>query len=646
MPLIKWQKRLEEMPSLREFKHWPAIPVSQIPKDKYAEFIRNQKIVSNVLAGQAFNTVAQNSSLTKGRISQIMNRCLGGDDNDAPKLTYALVPNTRIKKNERRLDLPSIDNQKGYANAFQKLLDLNPTVRDTLEEILKASIGDKPYAQKTGPKNRHKTFLKLLAEVNWPTTQYPYCTEDLGYESLRQYCKERETQIRLEKGAKKSFDPPTSVHNNKIRRAMRATQIDAHHLDLRMKIVLDLNDELIPLPLSRVSVLAAIDVDSSCILGYWLASAKEVNTQDMMCLFQRLLNGQPPMYHTPNIDRLPGAFFPCEIEDHHPITFGMVQLDNALVNKSYAVREFLNRKMASSIHLGHPKHPEVRRLIESVFDYIEANGLHRFASTTGSYPTDPKKESRKNAKKVPVVTFQTVNEVIDLLLTTYNVTPQDALGGASPLELYQHHTQTKLTRFVHPMIRETMLPLVSQQRVKIHFPKTEKRRPYVNIFYNRYKGKALFESLKTESHVYVEYHLNDIRSLEVVTADGRRLGKVYAPESWQRYAYSPATRAKIHKQTKHQRFRMTDPLSAYFLGLLDDKGKISVATQILKIYTEYTHGYDVQLNLGELPTTKEAPVDNSTDSETWEWTPGKVNSPPGDPHDNQLHTPNFRHPES
>lgn len=606
---ILWRDRLIQDPRLCDFSQWPIIPTDSVPKENQAVFLRNKRIVAQALTGQSLKEIAENNALSPGSISQILDRCLGGDDGESPALTRALIPNTVLKVKQRQQALPSLAEPKGATCAFQGLLTELPELKAHLDAKIKAEVEERPDAEKLTPKSFLGAIKQFLAEHHWPQDLYPYTSASLGYGAARRYLEQRRAAMTQAKQAKRKSSPTRTFEpRNTPRRALRAIQIDEHKMDLRTRMHLILNDELIPLPISRATVLSAIDVDTECLLGGILVPTQSPNQQDLLALLDACVSPWQPMtLQTPGLSYAPGACFPSGLVNAYPISLGLVQMDNAWMHRAKSVIHQFCDIFGATLNLGLPGEPKARRLKESVYDYLNVHFSHRVDSTTGSYPTDSKKEVLKNQKKTPLITFQTTEEIVSVLLTDWNVIKRPSLGGALPIELFQHHLNTHFIRYVPQSIQQDWKPFATTIDVPLHWYRHEKRHPHVNAFYTKYQGAGLIDVATTDTHVRIEFDRRDVRTVHAYRLTGEDLGILYAPLSWQRFPHSLATRTWIHKNAKAYNLNMRDPLAFYFKMLLENRDKPASALSLLRVYTEFTADQPDKLVLSDDQPTLAVP---------------------------------------
>lgn len=623
---LNWQERLQQTPFLSDMAYWPYVAMDHLTAARRKRFLRNQQIVSCCLAGTSQTTLAKTFGLSQPRINQLLDRCLAGEEDQPPALMAGLLPNVTLVNSVRHTPIPTLAKPQGTHSAFKWLLDHVPGLRQGLNDMIQTKLKDADYAQRLTPQAFHGEFKRLLAEAHWPQDHYPYTHVSLAYQSVRRYLHQRREALLLEKEMKHTHRTPIATTVQAALQPLRAIQIDEHKLDSRSRLHLALNDQLIPLPLPRVTVLVAIDVDTQCVLGYYLTPTESPAQQDMLRLLDYCLHPYPLLtLQTPGLVYDPGASFPCQLPLRYPISFGTVHMDNAWMHRAKSVIQFLGTTMGATIHLGRPHAPLVRRLIEGIFDYIEDHATHRVASTAGSYPTDPQKESRKNAKRVPVISYQTLDEALAVILTHYNVTPKPELGHASPLAVFQALCQVPGMRYVPALLQQQWHPMICGRVVAIKRDRKDHGALHINYMYARYTGRCLLKARGQHTRIRIAYNVRDLRNLQAFTLDGQLLGDLTVQSAWRRYPHSLAMRQYIHRHAKIFRLNMRDPLASYFRYLLDNLGKPKINLAVLRVYLDFK-GNETNLNGLFLPPD-EAPLlpPSPGQGQRFEWHPGLAN---------------------
>lgn len=581
---VAWRERLMSNPSLRDIRTWPHISVDDLPVQHRKGFIRNKRIAALASSGKQVNEVAQMCGVDRSYVSRLMKRTLGAQADEDPPLSAALIPRKRLRKHQRRASIDLISAPSGHQNAFGYVLDNVPKMRAMLDHMLIEYIKDKPYAQVASPAAFFGEFKRLLAEASWPTDSYPYTTASCAQESVRRYYHERLNALRLEtsKEPVRVIEPSQQIH-----RAFRTVQIDAQLTDLKTAIHLELNGELTPLRISRVSLLKAIDVDTNSVLAYHLAMTGEPNQEDLLQLLDNLFTPWQPMtLHAPGLAYLPGSGFPSMLDNGClSASTTKFQLDNALAHLANSVSHVICEKLGAVLNLGLPKTPKGRNWVEAAFRKL-SQSIQRFPSTTGSHPNDPIKESKKNQKKPPKITLRMLEETLSVLLSAHNVTPRAELANDTPLNLIRRHVIQHYVPMLPDEVIQDLATFQSERVCNVIYLSNERRMPFIRFSYTRYKGTCLHNSSLIAKKIKIRFDRRDIRSVQAFSLEGELLGSLYAPKSWQRFAHSLSTRRRIFKEMKAWKSKTLDPLAEYFHRLLIDKYTPNRALEIVRIARE------------------------------------------------------------
>lgn len=620
---ISWRDRLIQMPYLRDFSNWPQLDPKELPKCRRKTFLRNKGVIAKTLTSMSLNEVAIGSGVTLSTVSKILQRCLGGDDTNAPPLTKGLIPYQRVKKNNRHSPLSTIANTRGAQGAFSSLLTQVPTLKLNMNKMLEAKLADKNYAQNITPAILHGEFKRVLAEENWPADRYPYTEQTMAYESVRRYYHKKLESLKLSLINDKEIYIEKDQKQTTFK-AFDEIHIDEQLIDLQCKVYIKLNNQLTPLRISRASLLLCVDAATDCYLGYHLALTKSPTQQDMLTLLHNITRKWKPMELTTNgITYADGACFPSALFSH--VTFGKVCLDNAMMHLAHTVRNAICYHMGSTLSLGRPATPKTRNWVEYAFRRLN-RFTHRFPSTTGSNTVDPSKESTKNYKVPPTVTLDALEEILSVVLTEHNVTPQSRLSGFTPLDVLSDHMTKHYCRLMPRNHGDDWSPFDDEKKCTVHFNLKENRAPYVSFLGQRYRNACLVNEDIIGKKIKIKYDRRDIRQLTAFTLTGDYLGVLYAPKSWQSFSHSVKTRQYINKHVKHYRSTARDILSSYFNEALKDRNTPKGAMKVIQIYREFTsNGVDIKLekkvektkSVDHLQDTNEDPVHSSLSVAPW-----------------------------
>ncbi|NVJ49743.1 MAG: Mu transposase C-terminal domain-containing protein, partial [Gammaproteobacteria bacterium] len=366
-------------------------------------------------------------------------------------------------------------------------------------------------------------------------------------------------------------------------------QIDSQVMDLHCSCNFEINGELLPLRLSRLSIYYAIDVATDCILSYKICFTQHPNQQDVTDLIIGIIKPWKPMHlKIPGLKYSPEACLPSNLGvEFRAIAINMIRMDNALCHMAHSIRDLICHKLNATLNFGLPKRPKGRNYIEHAIAIISKD-LHRFESTTGSNPNSHIKEKGGSNKKIPVITLDALEEVLSVLITDHNIKSQAKLNRSSPLQVLKQYVSQNYMNLNPTQIHIANSLHLKQKVVPVKWIKSENRRPHINFENLRYTGNCLSAKELQNKEVIVEYDESDIRTLKVLSLDGKPIGTVVAPRTWQSKRHSVRTRSRIFKIVKHERSLSADPLSGYFNYIYEKRHLPKYATELARIFREFS----------------------------------------------------------
>jgi len=576
--VLTWRERLFHEQEWNEFKRWPFLDTQAFPAEKRRRYHTNARIVAAILEGRSVKSVAESFHVTPGRVSQLMGRCLAGDEDTPPALTTGLIPHQRLETSSRRTALGTLAKPAGDRCGFQYVLATVPGLSDYLMTQIRAKVHRNKSSQNLTPRRFHASFIAYLNDQDWPKDTYPFTSSSLGYESCRRFLKRSLIELQMPKEHHRVIGPKTMPVC-----AFQEIHIDEAHIDCKGAAAVVLHDQMKPLRLGRISLLLARDVGTGCYLAATIALSAHPNAADVLALLEQLVQPWEPLALTaPGLSYSAEAGFPSALDESfcRP-TFGIVRLDNALAHLSHQVRRMVCEHLGATVNFGLPKNPKARALIEQAFRRLNLD-IHRFPSTTGSHPNDPLREPSKLQKNPPFVSLRALQEAISVLLTEYNLSPLANQGGITPLEQMQYQMTNHLLPLRASNLGPGLGPYERSQTVTVR-KGFKAEAPRINFEGCQYTGAALNSADLLNQKVTVLMDIRDIRLLHVMTLDGRSLGVVQAPHTWTRFAHSVSLRKRINHLVRRNVLSKRDPLGGFFDYMLAHRHLPKEALSLLKL---------------------------------------------------------------
>lgn len=556
---LTWKQRLIWEPEWHDFQRWPSIDTHGLSREHCRQFQRNARAVSAVLVGEKLCDVGASLSISNGRVSQLMARCLAGPDDQPPMLTRGLIPYQHQQFALRKQAIDTLTQPMGHRCSFAYVLDTAPGLRDHLIEHIRLSVNRSRRGQNLRPGPLHAQFIAFLEALDWPHDQYPFTTVSRGYESIRRYLELTIADFLMPRESTRVTRPEQTPFT-----AFQEIQIDEAHLDCHGAAAVVLRHRMKPVRLGRVSLLLARDVGTGCYLAATIALTSHPTALDVLALLEQLTQPwQPLELVTPGLSYCAEAGFPSAIDETfcRP-AFGLIRFDNALAHLSHQVRRMVCDHLTGTCNFGLPKNPKARAFIEQAFRRLNVD-IHRFPSTTGSHPADPLREPAKLQKEPPYVSLRALEEAVSILLVEYNHRPLANQGGITPMEQMHYQMANHFLILRATSLAPGLKPFELAKSVTVRRGFTADA-PRINFAGCQYTGKAINQARLLNRKVTIVYDARDIRYLRVQTLAGEPLGTVNAPGSWLRYAHSIAVRKRVIRLVREHILSRRDPLGGYY----------------------------------------------------------------------------------
>lgn len=555
---LNWRARLMQEPEWQDVSRWPFVDTQRLGADSRRCYLHRARIVASVLDGRPLNDVAREFQVSAGWVTQLMNRCLAGDEDAPPALSRGLLPQTRLHRSRRQSALGSFAKPAGDRCAFEHLLDTVPGLLDYLMKEIRRAVNRHRRGQNLTPRGFHASLIAYLTTQGWPQDTYPFTSISRGYESARRFLKHALADLQMPRHSGRVTGPRSAPVC-----AFQEIHIDEAHVDCHGTAAVVLHGRMKPVRLGRISLLLARDVGTGAYLAGTLALTAHPSAADVLALLEQLVTPWAPLTLTaPGLAYAARAGFPSALDETfcRP-AFGIVRLDNSLAHLSHQVRRMVCDHLGSTVNFGLAKNPKTRALIEQAFRRLNVD-IHRFPSTTGSYPTDPLREPAKLQKEPPFVSLRVLEEAVSVLLVEHNVRPLGNQGAITPLEQMEYQMANHLLPLRATTLGPGLGPYERSQVATVRKGPTAAQ-PRINFEGCQYTGAALDSAAWVNQKVTIIYDIRDIRTLTAVTLDGRELGVVDVQRTWRRYPHSISLRKRINRLVREHALSKADPLGGF-----------------------------------------------------------------------------------
>lgn len=577
-------EKLESISGNIDLSKWKTVLLDNLDTKQQEMFYKRKEAVDLYIEHK--KSVIQISNITHfhpNEIRRYIKRCLSLDENGEAWGYRALLPNKRIKNYERKKELTLSnslqDKSIKFTGAFTLLLDTYPRIKEKIIELYlnkdKRMITDPIIS----PKYLHKKFIRLCHDEQIKETEYPFNTKDLAKRSFYRFLKKIESEFIAEASKRRGEDVHRHLNstgvgfetNVSISRPFQRVQFDGHRIDTILSITFNTpeGDEVSKV-MDRIWLLVIIDVATRVILGYHICLNKEYSSHDVLhCIKNAIV---PKQKKSLSISQLKypeeNGFASLSIKETQWALWDEFLYDNAKANLAENVRNKLTQIVGCSVNAGPVKMPERRGLVERFFGTLEENGYHRLSSTTGSNPKDPRRQDAEKKAIKYQISAKHLEEITEILIANYNLTPHDGIYGFKPLELMKQRIERGLLPRTMPVEKQNdiiFLSLKVQRSVQGSI--NSGKRPYIYYEGVEYRNDILSRSpdlIGTKLDLLV--NLDDLRVLKAFLPDGSEFGTLTATGKWGIKPHSLQTRKQINKLKANKLLyftQMDDPIEIY-----------------------------------------------------------------------------------
>lgn len=328
---------------------------------------------------------------------------------------------------------------------------------------------------------------------------YPLNSGDRGRRALLNWLKrERKALLDLQVADNEDVEfALTRVDQLFKLQPMDRVELDGHFIDVEWHAQVPTRDgKWTTEQISGIWIVMGIDVVSQAAFPCTLVIGPAYDRYDLLDAFANTLRPwKPRELIVPALQYAFGAWMPTMGRDAADVyRSALVAVDNALAHKAKMAADNLGDHQLGVINLGFPNVPEGRPYIEALFKRLEAAVLRLLAG--GFRPAKErgakkKRVSTKSAKNHPV-NIEALRDLMDVEISSYNVTPHSALQDRTPREVFEAHIDGGMWTTRSFLTAEDAAELlVLHLTVTIRGDKRKGVLPYVKFQHARYRSSKL-----------------------------------------------------------------------------------------------------------------------------------------------------------
>lgn len=599
MSRVKVVDRGELSIGQRDQELWLEVGISGMEDEERVQFLKRKEAIDLYVANEkSHEEIHSLTGINRREINRLYTRCISLDPNGIPWGYRGLIPNKKIKKYELN-PLSKKINDSRKTGEFSLLLDKYPKIRDEIENLF---FGRKKLSEPVmRPKYIHKKFVEMCKEVGISRNEYPFNTNHLGYRALCRFLVQLRNKHFGTASRRYGRDAEQKAKNAGIGQQNHPSTItpyqdvefDGHRIDGTFVItVKTLEGDDAVLTLDRLWFLSFIDRATHSVIGRpHICLNKEYNASDVMIAAKKAVMPVKKMNLTiPGLTYQPPGGYPSErFPEIEWAVWDVVYFDNAQAHLADLVRERFRNLIGCTTCLGAVGKPMRRPHIERFHQTLTSSSVQRMPNTTGSHPNDPRRGNPEEMAIQYRITYEHLEEILDVAVSNYNGTPHGAIFYNSPLEvLEQRINKGMIPRLLNESKRSEFLFTQIEKNKTIRGSHQSGKRPYIEYMGVEYRNDLLAQSAHLiNTKVTIHINVDDLRTIRVFLPDGSEFGEVVAAGKWSLTPHNLQMRKAINLLKNKKLIHFTqwdDPIFVYHEYLLSQKKKKkTTANQIAKV---------------------------------------------------------------
>lgn len=478
---------------------WPSVLVDNLSKENQELYLRRKEAVDMFLDRIPLKDIENKTNFHRNTIANFVRKCLQKDSNGNILGYTALIPYKTIKPYIRKEKKVS-----NYNGIFSQLLTNYPELKEYIEDIY---LGRKKNLEKNpSPAIVYQKLINKCHKLGIRENEYPFNTKDVGRRSLYRYLnnlKLTHTTLYANRLGDDIYNSLKSTgvgiqNNPEISRPFQQVQFDGHKIDAIISIKFTtLEGDIIEKTMSRIWILAIIDVATRVILGYHICLNTEYSSEDVLRCIDNAIRPKESVNLTIPGLKYPdnGGFHSTAIPETRWAIWDEFLYDNAMANLSKIVTKNLTQIVKCNVNAGPAATPERRGIIERFFKTLESRGYHRLVSTTGSSIKDPRKKGSEESAIKYEISASEIEELTEILIANYNNTPHSGINNFTPLELMKQRVERGLIPNIIPQSARNDINFLALKVDRIVRGGVDKgRRPYIHYEGVDYRSDLLANS--------------------------------------------------------------------------------------------------------------------------------------------------------
>lgn len=554
---------------------WPTPDEGALAGEKRDAYFARKSAVLLFLQGESPEQIRSITGLgSKQAYRLVRERCLAVHDDGQPYGWRGLIPHQHIRAYKRHNTIHINQSGGGGVGAMQTVLDRYPDLRLAFERrISKPPQGNKLQEVRVTARRHWLWFLDELRRLGCEQRgEWPFNTVSHGYFSVRRHV---EALFASDpKALAATAGGPDMVRKLRagdgserpVFRMLQRVEMDAHKLDGRFCVSIpNIGGGYKERLVHRLWVTVLIDVTTRVVLGYYFSMGKEVTADDVLRAMKRALTKWVP--HQVTFAKEPyreGAGLLSTLgNDYIGLCWDETSVDGALAETCKRVKSAFKDCVGSTLLT--PQNSYAKRhslddrpFIETFFRTLGSRGFQRLSNTTGGKASERKGRDPETVAMTSRFQYEYAEELLDVLIANYNVTPHAGIGNRTPLSYAKN-----LFEGAQPPIRQAgpgmVESLISMRKLcRVRGGARAGRQVYIEFCYARYTNELLQNRQDlVDTQIWVINHKEDDGRVALAsTQDGIPLGVLRAAPPWHMSPHSLPLRKAICQAQAHGKFHV------------------------------------------------------------------------------------------
>lgn len=546
---------------------WPAPDLNVISQDEKSRYLDRKLAVEMYADNESSSNIKNATGKSANEIVRLVRKCLSPNGQGGIAGFTALLTGSRTGSyiRQKKIVRRPGDTSAGCAGALGQLFSKLPDVEAAVQEYLfKTASREIIHEARISYRSIHREFIKLLRNANIADDEWPFNTQNRGYNALIKYCHRlrddnlgRWVSARVGKDAARrgvvgnGYKPLIPVL-----RPYSHVQLDFHKIDASSIILLE-NDYggQLEIPLSRWHIGLLADERSSAVLGACVALESNPSGDSVLETIESALIDYSEEHHSlafaflSKEKILPNQYF-SELRYQ---CFSSLKMDNAWSNSATEVVNNVIDTVGCAVNFGPVRAWWRRSLIERIFGELTRKGLQRLPSTYGNGASDTRRCDPTGTAVAFKIMLSELIEIVFGCIQQYNNSISEGLQFTTPLNVLQSSLAKPLSGFFpQPLATQTQNTLTLLSHIEEGFVRgnlSKHIRPHIRSDRCRYTNDVLANSYHLIGKKLVLYiNRRDVRQVRATIKDtGEDIGFLLPERRWSGSAISVRERKIINR---------------------------------------------------------------------------------------------------